>query len=160
MIELALSVSAVVVVAAVVVSFRRFTAVVLHKIERFEGLESANAKILEDRLARLEESPSVGLESSFTELEIRMADQVADLTLAVSEGIAHVDRSERRVRAVVQSAKARMERAGYIDPGLEAEDQALLELDVADGREERLPPVSEGLAGGWAGVPGMKRVDS
>lgn len=88
-----------------------------------------------------------------------------ELTQAVSEGIQHVDRSERRVRAVVASAKRRMESEGYTDPGLEAEASALPLFDAEGVQREGVQPVPtdvdapasyEGTP--WAAVPGIERV--
>jgi hypothetical protein len=91
-------------------------------------------------------------------------DALADLTIALSEGIEHVDRSERRVRAVVQSAKRRMAQAGYDDPGVDAEDSQLQLLDAERGEREELQPVPENVDGNpewagtpWAAVPGIER---
>jgi len=91
-------------------------------------------------------------------------DAIADLTLALSEGIEHVDRSERRVRAVVQSAKRRMAQAGYDDPGVDAEDGQLQRLDVERSEREAVQHVPEDVDGAqewvgtpWAAVPGIER---
>lgn len=64
-----------------------------------------------------------------------------ELTLAVDEGIKHVDRSERRVRSTVRRAVQRMEEAGYIDEAVEAEAAGIRELDAEERGEEGLQPV-------------------
>ena len=84
-----------------------------------------------------------------------------DLTLAVAEGIEHADRSERRVRAVVQGAKRRMEAAGYDDPGVEAEADQLSSEDAASRRPEVVQPLPENVEPDWVGtawaaVPGIE----
>tara|TARA_Y100000310_G_C20405773_1_gene679591 strand:+ start:68 stop:508 length:441 start_codon:yes stop_codon:yes gene_type:complete len=91
-------------------------------------------------------------------------DALADLTLALSEGIEHVDRSERRVRAVIQSAKRRMAAAGYEDPGVDAEDGQIQRIDAERGEREELQLVPENVDGNpewagtpWAAVPGIER---
>ena len=69
--------------------------------------------------------------------------RLTELSLAVAEGIQHVDRSERRVRAVVASAKKRFESEGYTDPGLEAEEEGFRYVDVGNSKGEPVPPVPE-----------------
>jgi len=105
---------------------------------------------------RPESDGNEALWRSLEGLEKRTLDQFKDLTAAVAEGIEHVDRAERRVRAAIQSAKRRFEAEGYIDPGLEAEAAALPQGDGDPGPEEELPSVHEGVEpGSWASVPGM-----
>jgi len=80
-----------------------------------------------------------------------------DLTLAVDEGIEHASRSERRVRAVINSAKRRFEAEGYVDPGLEAEATTLPLDDEGGSGGEELPPVSDDLGpteNPFQGIPG------
>jgi hypothetical protein len=85
---------------------------------------------------------------------------VKDLTLAVNEGIEHASRSERRVRAVVASAKRRFEAEGYADPGLEAEAAQLPLIDESGGREEELQAVQSSMEPDpFAGIPGTVRFD-
>lgn len=86
------------------------------------------------------------------------------LLIAVEEGIQHVDRAERRVRAVVQRAQERLDSQGYEDPGVEAEAAALREFDGARGRAEGMQTVLEGVDDGgpdeledWSGIPGVVR---
>ena len=85
---------------------------------------------------------------------------LANLTLAVAEGIERVDRSERRIRSVVKSAKRRFEAAGFDDPGLEAEASTLPRLDEIERAEERLPDlqphvgVDNSGSAAWKVVPG------
>lgn len=70
-----------------------------------------------------------------------------ELTLAVDEGIKHVDRSERRVRSTVRRAVQRMEEAGYIDEAVEAEAAGIRELDAEERGEEELQPVPADVEG-------------
>jgi len=76
-----------------------------------------------------------------------LATRIDDLTLAVSEGVNNVQRSERRVRAVVTSARRSLADAGYEHPGLEAEAGELRQLDGESGNGEEVPAVPEVLAG-------------
>jgi len=84
------------------------------------------------------------------------------LVLAVSEGIERVERSERRVRQTISSAKRRFEAEGYLDPGLEAEASLLPEDDGSSGEDEQLRILPDDVAGveqanPWESVPGMTR---
>lgn len=81
------------------------------------------------------------------------------LTVAIEEGIERVDRSERRVRAVVQRAQRRLADAGYEDEGLEAEASGLQPVNGGGGRAEGMQTVLEDLEGGddrfdASGLPG------
>ncbi len=69
--------------------------------------------------------------------------KIQDLTLAVSEGVQRVQRSEYRVRHIVQGAKRELAEAGFEHPGVEAEARELREIDGDPIEESQLPPVSE-----------------
>ena len=85
---------------------------------------------------------------------------IKDLTLAVNEGIEHASRSERRVRAVVASAKKRFEAEGYSDPGLEAEADQLSGIDERSSPEEEMQTVRGPMEPDpFAGIPGTVRFD-
>jgi hypothetical protein len=88
-------------------------------------------------------------------LESALEAQRAELTLAIDEGITHVDRAERRVRAVIQSARRRMESAGYVDEGLEAESAQLQLLHGGGGDGEGLQPVPADVGRPLSGPPGV-----
>jgi len=83
------------------------------------------------------------------------------IVLAVAEGIERVERSERRVRQTVASAKRRFEAEGYVDPGLEAEAAALPDDDAPSRPAEPVPAVPEGVESEdpYAGVPGLMTFD-
>lgn len=59
------------------------------------------------------------------ELESRIDRRVKELTIAIEEGIERVDRSERRVKAVVQRAQRRASEHGFVDETLEVEAENL-----------------------------------
>lgn len=88
-------------------------------------------------------------------------DRFKELTRAVAEGIEHVDRSERRVRAAVRRAEKRLDEAGYTDPALEGEIEGLRAIDEAERGAEAVPAVPEDLgeAGGFdfSDLPGEWR---
>lgn len=67
------------------------------------------------------------------ELELLKA-QTEKFTIALSEGIEHVDRAERRIHATVKRARAKLKDLGYEDPGLDAEAAELRARD-GDGSE-------------------------
>jgi len=84
-------------------------------------------------------------------------EALKDLHIAVDEGIEHASRSERRVRAVVASAKRRFESEGYVDPGVEAEAGALPLVDDDRVGDEGMRPLSNDVAPAenpFSGIPG------
>lgn len=60
-------------------------------------------------------------------------DRLNSLTLAVAEGIQHVERAEARIRATVGRARAQLLDAGVESPGLEAEAASLHAGDGSGG---------------------------
>lgn len=92
--------------------------------------------------------------SEFAKIDVRMSD----LTLAVAEGIDHVQRNESRVRGIVTGAKRRFAAEGYEDAGVEAEYQTLPEPHVSDGDGQQLPLLPEDVEDvvdpAWHVVPG------
>lgn len=70
-------------------------------------------------------------------------DRLTNLTLAVAEGIAHVERAEARIRATVQRARAQLAEAGIESPALEAEGDQLQLLDEGGSGARRLHAVRE-----------------
>lgn len=118
---------------------------------RFEGLETALRRASGPELelgpleARLDEHAG-GINSLMERLEDQ-EERTRAQTLAISEGIEHVDRAERRVRAAVARARKRMADLGYEDEGLEAEAQGIRELDGEQRELEGMQPVPEGVEG-------------
>ena len=74
-----------------------------------------------------------------------LATRIDDLTVAVSEGVNNVQRSERRVRAVVTSARRELADAGYSHAGLEAEAGELRDIHADSGNGEEVPAVPESV---------------
>lgn len=121
-------------------------------------LEELQAQVrrIRSRLDELEETASSDLES--------MDDRLKVLTIAIEEGIERVDRSERRVRAVVQRAQRRFADEGYVDAGIEAEAAHLQHLDEGERGAEGMQTVHEGLdergpAFDPTGIPGTVTPD-
>lgn len=106
------------------------------------------------------EGQLAALESKLQELGEDTEDRIRRLTAAIAEGIEHVDRSERRVRAVVQRAQQRVRDAGYEDAGLEAEAAELRRIDGEGSGPEGMQTMHEDVGHGqqlpfdWTGVPG------
>jgi len=87
-----------------------------------------------------------------------MAARIEDLTLAVDEGIKNVQRSERRVRSVVQSARRELQEAGFESPGVEAEATELREVHGDggdDGKLRAVPTDVEDDSQIPSGIPGV-----
>lgn len=76
------------------------------------------------------------IETARTETEARIDGlhaKITQLTVAIDEGIARTDRSERRVRAVVKRARQELADLGYSDEGLEAEHLQLVDGEGGEG---------------------------
>lgn len=93
-------------------------------------------QLMETCSRRLEEH-----ERDLAELQVR----INELTMAVAEGIQHVDRAERRVKATVARARRQLEDSGLESPGLEAEWAELRERDGDGGEERGVQPVREAV---------------
>jgi hypothetical protein len=83
-----------------------------------------------------------GFQSRLDEL----ARKIELLTRAVAEGIEHVDRSERRVRATVARARRELAESDHVSPGLEAEWHDLRDFDGEGSETVGVPPVRENVA--------------
>lgn len=116
--------------------------------KRIAALEKALGGIKAD--IRAVEAPSIPPydDSEVWDAIESLAKRLDDMTHAVAEGIERVDRSERRVKAVVQRAKKRLEDAGFTDDGVEAEAEQLRLLDGAERDGSGVPPVHQGMGGG------------
>jgi len=113
---------------------------------RVEALERVLGRI-KGRIRALETAPAQGFDdSAIRDSLTHLQDRMDQLQLAVSEGIERVDRSERRVRAVVQRAKARMDEAGFGDEALDAEAEQLSLIDGGGSARGGVSPVREGVA--------------
>lgn len=77
-----------------------------------------------------------------------LQSEVTDQHVAIAEGIRHVDRAERRVRAVVGRAKKRLDDAGISDAGLDGEVAELREIDGSGGPANGVSAVREGMGAG------------
>ena len=124
-------------------------------LEEFSSSSSSWQQAVSSRLDELHQeltkSRELALEAlaqSSDALETRQLarsheDRLTNLTLAVAEGIAHVERAEARIRATVQRARAQLAEAGIESPALEAEGDQLQLLDEAGSGGRRLHAVRE-----------------
>jgi len=62
-----------------------------------------------------------------------------DLTTAVADGVNRVQRSENRVRSIIQGARKELADAGLEHPGIEAEAGQLQPVDGTGGEPEPVP---------------------
>ena len=107
------------------------------------------------------------LRASLKALELQTDASIERLTLAVAEGIDHVDRNEKRVRGIVTGAKRRFAAEGYVDAGVDAEFETLPESDVQASETQGMLPLHENMAPDgaayagtpWAAVPGIDRIN-
>jgi hypothetical protein len=77
------------------------------------------------------------------------------LTLAVAEGIKHVERAENRIRATIGRARKELEEVGVEHPGLEAEYAELSVLDGGGGQSAPMPQMHENVVPTQSSVPGV-----
>ena len=118
---------------------------------RVLGAQDAQLHELRAELTKARELALEALAQSEDALETRQLarsheDRLTNLTLAVAEGIAHVERAEARIRATVQRARAQLADAGIESPALEAEGDQLQLLDDAGSGGRRLHAVREDVA--------------
>ncbi len=113
---------------------------------RSQGPDTAPAPPYDDRAVLTALDTHDGRLTALQTAMQSLADAIGDQNLAISEGIERTERAERRVRASVTRARARMADLGYVDEGLEAEAHDIRPLDVAERPAEELPPVSDGVA--------------
>jgi len=87
-----------------------------------------------------------------------LENKLTDLTMALSDGIQRVQRSENRVRAIVQGAKRDLAEAGFEHAGVEAEAAELRRVDGSDSEAEQVPTVPQDVADdqrGPSSIPGV-----
>jgi len=102
-----------------------------------EGIQGALGEIvgaIEQLELRLAGTSSESEDPRIAAIETK----VRDLTLALSDGVQRVQRSENRVRAIVKSARQELRDAGFEHPGVEAEASELRQVDGDDRVEEPL----------------------
>jgi len=84
--------------------------------------------------------------------------RIDTLRLAVSDGIERVSRAEKRVAKTVQGARKLLREHGLEHPGLEAEAEEILPLDVEGSQPELVLEVPEAVEhDGSTGFPGISR---
>jgi hypothetical protein len=78
-----------------------------------------------------------------------------DITLAVDEGIRHVDRAENRVRSVIRRAREKLEENGIEYGALEAEASELRIRDGSGSPLDRMQPVPTEVGRSTSAPPGV-----
>jgi len=114
--------------------------------ERFEGVDTAHRAPYDDRAILTALDVHDDRLTSLREDQQTLAERIHDQNLAIAEGIQRVDRAERRVRSAVGRARKRLEEAGFVDDGLEAEAEQLREFDGSERPSEGVPPVRSNVA--------------
>lgn len=114
---------------------------------------------LDQARARIEEAPDApmtgeGLAHLLQRIE-STEDRIEDLTLAVAEGIKHVERAENRIRATVSRARKELEEVGVESPGLEAEYRELSLIDGGGGQNGGMPEMHQNVVPAQSSVPGV-----
>lgn len=99
-------------------------------------------RAVEERLNEHEQALD-GLAAAVNQLGERIDDQ----RLAIAEGIERTERAERRIRASVQRARARLADSGLADDALDAEAEQLRFIDGDGSANGRVPPMRESMGG-------------
>jgi len=108
---------------------------------RIEAVKAAAAEQLAHDAGRV--ASELG---DLREAVVGLTEWQKDITLAVSEGIERVDRSERRIQATVKRARKELAAEGIVDPGVEAEAHQLQLVDGDGGEPSPVPAVREQVA--------------
>lgn len=108
-------------------------------IERFEQDKTAPRQSYDDSELR------AALDDHADHIDT-LQEQIRAQTLAIDEGIRHVDRSERRVRAVVTRAQKRLEEHDLFDPALDGEAEQLRLGNGEGSAEESVHPMRPNVA--------------
>jgi len=102
-----------------------------------------------------------GLEALWGSLEAfekRTLNAIAELRLAVSDGIARVDRADKRIQKTVTSARRQLREAGIEHAGIEAEFAELPASDEGGGEDQGVLPLQAPVErDGPSGIPGISR---
>jgi len=81
-----------------------------------------------------------------------------DIVIAVAEGIERVDRSERRIQGTVKRAQKKLANHGFVDEGLEAENDQLQLIDGDRGKEPGMQPVRNEMEGADEAISSIEGV--
>ncbi len=104
------------------------------------NLASLNERftVLRDQL-ELFPSSSAAVDARLDSLDTKVKDQIHAIDVAIER----TNRAERRIGATVARARKELEKRGFKDPGLEAEDRELRLLDGDAGNESGLLDVRD-----------------
>jgi len=111
-------------------------------------IQAINARQISSAIAGIDEAKTcpdaaVAMENigALAESQRQLEKRIKELTVAVSDGIEHTNRSDRRIRATVARARKELGDRGLIDPAVEAENYELRVVDGDAGEERVLPTV-------------------
>ena len=125
----------------------------------YQDAATGLADELEVLRARIEEVPDAPMTElppdNILQRVLFLEDRMEDLTLAVAEGIKHVERAENRIRATVSRARKELEEHGVQSPGLDAEYRELSVIDGGGGPEGGMPEVHQSMVPAQSSVPGV-----
>lgn len=121
----------------------------------FAGACWVTFRALPTIIERLERHPVPPLPSDNAPELAALNSRVDDLFTAVSQGILHVDRSEKRVQATIRRARSEFADGGFEHDGLEAEHAEFSVIDGGGSEGVKLPPVPPDVAGNESSIPGV-----
>ncbi len=138
---------------------------VLNQIElRLEPLKALPEALAECRRIALDAVAQAQDAHELAGLSREHEARLNNLTLAVAEGIQHVERAEARIRATVGRARAELRAAGIESAGVEAEASSLQLVDGEGSGSGPVRPVPEAVAPSVeyddrvpSAIPGMTR---
>ena len=103
----------------------------------------------------VEGSRTVPLPSEYDERLRLVETRMDELHEAVSRGILHVDRSEKRVQATIRRARAEFEEGGFTSEQLNAEAAEFSVIDGEGGGDPQLPLMPAEVAPAESSIPGV-----
>ena len=123
------------------------------------GLSVAIVILLRAGAVAADVSPMIEWAKEFESVRAHIADEVGrlegemeTLRFAVAEGIAHVERTENRIKSTVQRARSQLKEHGLEHDGLEVESAEISRWDGGGGEGVAFAGVAGACAGGDAGA--------
>jgi len=113
-------------------------------VEALQGIQAA-ITIANEELRQLQAAVSSDPSESEALAIAAIQAKMADLTMAVDTGVIRVQRSENRIRAIVQGARKQLAEQGLEHAGVEAEASELHDVDGGGSDDQPVPPVPEDL---------------
>ena len=126
------------------------------------GLSVAIVILLRAGAVAADVSPMIEWAKEFESVRAHIADEVGrlegemeTLRFAVAEGIAHVERTENRIKSTVQRARSQLKEHGLEHDGLEVESAEISRWDGGGGEAPRLPLMPENMGPPQSSIPGV-----